>query len=58
MRKQPRTTPDGEARILLNLIEDRIRSSEICVEDRNRLMRLRAIVEQSLMGGSCDRDTA
>jgi hypothetical protein len=49
MRKQPRTTPDAEARILLNLIEDRIRSSEIWVEDRNRLMRLRAVVEQNLM---------
>jgi hypothetical protein len=43
MREAPWIIPDDEARSLLKLIEDRVASSEIRVEDRDRLVRLRAL---------------
>ena len=40
--------PEEDARSMLRLIEERIRSSEIEVEHRDVLIRLRAMIEEDL----------
>jgi hypothetical protein len=40
--------PEEDARSMLRLIEERIRSSDIRVEHRDVLIRLRAIIEEDL----------
>ena len=42
------TMPDEEARSMLRLIEERIGSSDIRVEHRDVLIRLRAMIEDDL----------
>ena len=46
--KRAWSMPKDEARSLLRLIEERIRSSEIEVERRDALIRLRHVIEQEL----------
>ena len=50
MRKARRgwVMPEKDARCMLRLIEERIRSSEIEVEHRHVLIRLRAMIEEDL----------
>jgi hypothetical protein len=40
--------PDEDARSMLRLIEERIRASDIRVEHRDALIRLRAMIEDDL----------
>ena len=42
------TIPDEDARSMLTMIEERIRSSDIQVEHRDALIRLRAMIEDDL----------
>jgi len=42
------TLPEQDARSMLRLIEERIRASDIRVEHRDALIRLRAMVEDDL----------
>lgn len=46
--KRAWSMPDDEARSLLRLIEERIRSSEIEVQRRDALIRLRQVIEEEL----------
>ena len=50
MRKARRrwTMPEEDARATLKMIEERIRSSNIRVEHRDALIRLRAMIEDDL----------
>src|SRR5215213_10251518 len=50
MRKSQRgwTMPEEDARSMLTLIKERIRSSDIRVEHRDALIRLRAMIEDDL----------
>ena len=50
MRKARRgwVMPEEDARSMLRLIEGRIRSSDISVEHRDVLIRLRAVIEDDL----------
>ena len=50
MRKARRSwvMPEPEARSMLRLIEERIRSSDIQIEHRDVLIRLRAMIEDDL----------
>ena len=50
MRKARRgwTMPEEDARSMLTMIEERIRSSDIRVEHRDALIRLRAMIEDDL----------
>ena len=50
MRKARRgwTMPEEDARSMLTLIEERIRSSDIRIEHRDALIRLRAMIEDDL----------
>ncbi len=58
MRKarRGRAMPEEEARSVLQLIEERIRSSNIQVEHRDVLIRLRDMIEDDL--AALARDTA
>ena len=47
------TMPEEDARPMLSMIEERIRSSDIRVEHRDALIRLRAMIEDDL--GERDR---
>jgi hypothetical protein len=47
--------PEGDARSLLQQIEERIRSSAIQVEHRDVLVRLRALLEDDLAAASRDQ---
>ena len=42
------TIPEDDARSMLTMIEDRIRSSGIRIEHRDALIRLRAMIEDDL----------
>jgi len=42
------TMPEEDARPMLSMIEERIRSSDIRVEHRDALIRLRAMIEDDL----------
>ena len=42
------TMPDEDARSMLKMIEERIRASDIQVEHRDALIRLRAMIEDDL----------
>ena len=42
------TMPDEDARSMLTMIEERIRASDIRVEHRDALIRLRAMIEDDL----------
>ena len=46
------TIPEDEARSLLRQIEERIRSSQIEVEHRDVLIRLRSMIEEDLASDS------
>ena len=46
------TMPEEDARSMLTLIEERIRSSDIRIEHRDALIRLRAMIEDDLAPGS------
>jgi len=50
MRKarQGSTMPEEDARSMLTMIEERIRASDIRVEHRDVLIRLRAMIEDDL----------
>ena len=50
MRKARRrwTMPDEDARSMLKMIEERIRASDIRIEHRDALIRLRAMIEDDL----------
>src|SRR3954447_1218227 len=54
MRKARRgwTMPKEDARSMLRMIEERIRSSDIRVEHRDALIRLRAMIEDDLEGSA------
>src|SRR3954452_9615988 len=54
MRKARRgwTMPEEDARSMLTMIEERIRSSDIRVEHRDALIRLRAMIEDDLEGSA------
>jgi hypothetical protein len=56
MRKARRgwVMPEPEARSMLRLIEERIRSSQIEVEHRGVLIRLRDMIEDDLAALRCD----
>jgi hypothetical protein len=49
--------PDEDARSMLRLLEERIRSSDIRVEHRDALIRLRAMSEDDLMAAEQDAAT-
>ena len=55
MRKRGWTMPEDEARSLLVMIEERIRSSEIEVRHRDMLIRLRATIEEDLASDATSR---
>ncbi len=57
MRKARRgwTMPEEDARSLLGLVEERISSSDIRVEHRDMLIRLRAMIEDDLAAGEQGR---
>ena len=42
------TMPEEDARSMLTMIEERIRSSDIRIEHRDALIRLRAMIEDDL----------
>ena len=50
--KRAWSMPDDEARSLLRLIEERIRSSDIEVQRRDALIRLRQVIEEELAAGT------
>ena len=56
MRKARRgwVMPEDDARSMLRLIEERIRSSDIRVEHRDVLIRLRDMIEDDLAALGCD----
>ena len=48
------TMPDEDARSMLKMIEERIRASDIQVEHRDAMIRLRAMIEDDLAeSGRC-----
>jgi hypothetical protein len=47
--------PEEDARSLVRLIEERIRSSQITVEHRDMLIRLRAMMEDDLAEAGCSQ---
>ena len=49
------TMPEGDARSMLRLLEERIRSSDIQIEHRDALIRLRAMIEDDLTAYQQDR---
>ena len=49
------TTPEGDARSMLSMIEERVRSSDIRVEHRDALIRLRTMIEDDLAAGEQGR---
>jgi len=51
-KRQAWIMPEDDARSMLRQIEDRIRSSEIEVEHRDVLIRLRSIIEDDLAAGA------
>ena len=57
MRKARRrwTMPEADARSMLTMIEERIRSSDIQIEHRDALIRLRAMIEDDLTAYQQDR---
>jgi len=57
MRKSQRgwTMPEEDARSMLRLVEERIRSSDIQIEHRDALIRLRAMIEDDLAAYQQDR---
>ena len=50
--------PEEDARSMLRLIEGRIRSSDISVEHRDVLIRLRAMIEDDLTASDQDKEFA
>ena len=48
------TMPEEDARSILTMIEERIRSSDIQVEHRDALIRLRAMIADDLMAAGQD----
>src|SRR4051812_22698074 len=52
------TMPEEDARSMLRLIEERIRSSDIRVEHRDALIRLRAMIEDDLVAREKGRSSA
>ena len=51
-RQRSWVMPDEDARSLLQQIEERIRSSEIEVQHRDVLIRLRSLIEEDLASAS------
>ena len=51
-RQRAWVMPDEDARSLLRQIEERIRSSEIDVQHRDVLIRLRSLIEEDLASAS------
>ena len=51
-RQRAWVMPDEDARSLLQQIEERIRSSEIEVQHRDVLIRLRSLIEEDLASAS------
>jgi hypothetical protein len=49
------TMPEEDARSMLMMIEERIRSSDIRIEHRDALIRLRAMIENDLAAGEQGR---
>jgi hypothetical protein len=47
-KRRPWSMPEEDARTLLAQIEEKVRSSEIQVADKDTLIRLRSLLEQDL----------
>ena len=47
-KRRPWSMPEEDARTLLAQIEEKVRSSEIQVADKDALIRLRSLLEQDL----------